>query len=517
MTRARTGLTRATVSAIVAMAATAAVTAAEASVVRTLSPEQLAAGAERVVVGEVRELASRWSVDGTRVETVVTVATDDGDAITIVQPGGVVGGVQQIILGMPSYRVGERARFFVRHNRDGASWRVYGWSQGKWPELVVAGAPIYLPGRRPDTAAFATNGMVWPAAGMPVPYLLNNAGSDDLAAADVASAVAAAFATWQDVPCAAITYAFAGMTDLQVAVDGENVILFVETGWIYGSEAAGATALTIADGAQTADVAMNGENFHWAIGPAGALVASDTFDLQGVLTHELGHFSGLGHTMSAHDTMYYSWTPWRNQRTPSLDDKLGLCAIYPTAGDECSGASTGCAAGDTCTTTGSGRLCEHPADVIGASCNYDRVECADFCLFTAADLSTGYCSRFCDTNADCPLTHHCDVASAGTTAVKVCFAGAQPPPVDAAPGCASDEACPGGEYCTSMGTCNLDCRTATDCGPTSICDPHGRCLPSDGNDAGGCCGTSRDGRGSATASAFLLLAFCIRRRRRAHL
>ena len=171
----------------------------------------------------------------------------------------------------------------------------------------------------------------------------------------------------------------------------------------------------------------------------GSLVASDTFDLQGVLTHELGHFSGLGHTMSAHDTMYYTWTPWRNQRTPSLDDKLGLCSIYPVAGDECSGASTGCAAGDTCTATASGRLCEHPADPIGAPCNYDNVECANFCLFTSADLSTGYCSKFCDTNAECPLTHHCGPAMAGTMPVNVCFAGAQPLPIDAAPECLVEE------------------------------------------------------------------------------
>ena len=495
---------------VVAAAIAGAAVPAAASTVTPLSPAQLAAGAERVVVGEVRDLAPRWSADGTRIETVVTIATDDGDTVTIVQPGGDLGGARQLIVGMPTYRVGERARFYLRHNRDGASWRVYGWSQGKWPELVIAGAPIYLPGSRPDPLAFTTNGMVWPASRMPVPYLLNNAGSDELSAAAIATTVAATFATWQDVPCASITYAFAGMTDLAVAVDGMNVILFIESGWIYGDEAAGATALSILDGFQTADVAMNGEHFHWAIGPDGALVATDTFDLQGVLTHELGHFSGLSHTLSAHDTMYYSWTPWRNQRTPSLDDKLGLCSIYPMAGDECT-ATTGCAAGDTCTPTAAGRLCEHPAEPIGAACNYDHVECEAFCLFTAADLSTGYCSRFCETDAECPPTHHCDAASAGSMPVRVCFVGPPPPPIDAASACLVDDDCPGGEHCTSMNACNLDCRTATDCGPSARCDPHGRCIPADRDDAGGCCGTSRDARGSAIA---IVVAICLLSRRR---
>ena len=180
------------------------------------------------------------------------------------------------------------------------------------------------------------------------------------------------------------------------------------------------------------------------------------------------------------------------------------------AGDECSGASTGCASGDTCTATASGRLCEHPADPIGAPCNYDHVECNDFCLFTVADLSNGYCSKFCDGNADCPLTHHCDAAMAGSQTVKVCFAGAQPLPVDAAPECANDDGCGGGEYCSTMGTCTLDCRVASDCGPMSVCDPHGRCQPGS-DDGGGCCGTSRGAGGPATAS--LLVALLLRRRR----
>jgi MYXO-CTERM domain-containing protein len=485
---------------------------AHASIVQPLSPTELSAGAERIAIGTITEVATRWSADHTRLESVVTLATDDGDALTIVQPGGELGDVRQVVVGMPSYRVGARARYFLRHNLDGATWRVFGWSQGQWPERVVAGTRIYVPGPHPDGAAFTTNGMVWPAARMPVPYLINNVGSDDLSLVQIRSAVTAAFQSWQDVPCASITYRDAGDTTLGVAVDGQNVILFIESGWIYGAEAAGATALTIVDGMQTADVAMNGQNFHWALGPSGALAASGTFDLQGVLTHELGHFSGLGHTMSSHDTMYYSWTPWVGQRTPSLDDKLGLCSIYPVAGDECTD-STGCASGETCATTAAGRLCSAPAATIGTACNYDAVECNDFCLFTAADLSTGYCSRFCASDADCPLTHHCAPASAGTMTVMVCFAGAQPLPIDAGTGaCTVDQECPSGEYCGAASACTLDCRSEADCPGQSTCDPHGRCDAAPSSDHGGCgCGTApRD----ASIIGVLIAGLLLRRRRK---
>lgn len=504
-------------SAVLALVALGHAPMADGSTVRRLSPAALADGADLVVTARVASVTSRWAADRRGLETVVELEPDDParPALTIVQPGGELGGARQLVVGMPTYQVGERARFHLRANPDGATWRVYGWSQGVWPELVIAGARLYLPGTAPTppadaVAAFTTNGMVWPEAAMPVPYLVHQAGSDDLSFAEVEAAIAAAFAAWQAVPCSRLRFTHAGTTDLGVAVDGQNVILFIEDGWIYGREAAGATSLWILDGEQTADVAMNGQHYRWAIGPPGSAFTAGTLDLQGVLTHELGHFSGLGHTSSAHDTMYYSWTPWPGQRTPSRDDKLGLCSLYPQAGDECTPPSTGCADGETCEPTAAGRLCDSPADPIGAACNHDRIECADFCLFTAADLSNGYCSRFCADDRDCPLTHHCDEASAGSDTVKVCFAGAQPPPPDAAVECVDDEGCPTGEYCSTMGACTLACRSDDDCAGAAACDDRGRCQP---GGAGGCCGASPPG--ASLGLGGLVAALLARRRRRA--
>ncbi len=512
-------------SLVVAGALIGFATPAAASTVRALSPAELAAGADRVVEAEVVAITGRWSADHRGLETVVSLRTlADDEALTIVQPGGTVGDATELVFGMPTYRVGDRARYHLARNlptivADGGSptWRVYGWAQGVWPVRLVDGVQRFGPGD-PTGAdldsvrpGFTTNGMVWPPATIPVGYELHMDGSADLTFAQVETTVAAAFATWEALPCATLAYHLLGTTDRPVATDGHNVISFIESGWVYGREAAGATALFIIDGMQTADVAMNGENYTWAIGPAGALAATGTFDFQGVLTHELGHFSGLGHTMSAHDTMYYSWTPWQGQRTPSADDKRGLCSIYPVAGDECSAAGTGCPAGQACQTTDGGRVCDTNAEPIGTACNYDHVECADFCLFTRADLSAGYCSRFCNSNADCPLTHHCDVASAGGTPVKVCFAGAQPV-FDAATECATDEQCPAGEHCTAAGACTFDCRTDRDCGGNGTCDDRGRCAT--GGNSGGCCDASGDPRGPLTALALALTLGLVARRRR---
>jgi hypothetical protein len=136
------------IAGALAMVAAAAHPAA-ASVVLPLTPAELAAGAEQDVIATVTAIDARWTADGANVETVIRLATDAGVTLTIVQPGGDLGRVRQVILGMPRYRVGERARFFLRHNADGATWRVYGWAQGKWDQRTIGGVPVFVPGRGP--------------------------------------------------------------------------------------------------------------------------------------------------------------------------------------------------------------------------------------------------------------------------------------------------------------------------------------------------------------------------------
>ena len=461
---------------------------ASASTIVELGPAALEAGADRVVDARVLRSEARWNARHTQIETHAVLAIETahkgvGGIVEIVVPGGTIDGRTQITFGTPAVIDGERARWFLKARGDG-SYRVYGWAQGKWPERgggfardPVAAERDRSP--RDPNLRFAVNGMVWPAAEIPVRYLIQSTGSADLAIADVVSAFDAAFATWQAVPTASLAFQNDGMTALGLdSNDDTNVMLFVESDWAFGPEAAAATSLVIGDGMQTADIAVNGEHWTWAIGPANSSINQDVLDLQAVLTHEIGHFSGLGHSDRAFDTMYFAWGPWEGQRTLSIDDKLGLTSLYPTSGDEC---TTTCPDGETCGTFPQGRLCAGEPDAVGAACSYDRVECDGFCLFTAADLSSGYCSRFCETDTDCPLTHHCDAAMSGGSMVKVCFVGAQPPPVVE---CTDDTACPAGQFCDAS-VCTFECRTDDDCDGT--CSPRGECLGAPG---GGCCNTS---------------------------
>jgi MYXO-CTERM domain-containing protein len=463
---------------------------AQASTIVELGPAALEAGADRIVEGRVITAEARWNADATMIETHAVIAIDatrkgvSSTTVEVVVPGGRVGTAQQIVFGTPSVIVGDRARWFLAARGDG-TYRVYGWAQGKWPARTIDGAFARDPiAAERDVRRFATNGMVWPANEIPVQYLIQSTGSADLAIADVIAGFDAAFATWQDVPSSSLSFQNAGMTSLGLdARDDTNVMLFIESGWTFGAEAAAATSLVILDGQQTADIAVNGQNFRWKIGPTGPEINGNTLDLQAVMTHEIGHFSGLGHTQRAHDTMYFSWSPWPGQRALSIDDKLGLTSLYPTAGDECATSAT-CASGETCESYEHGMLCTGVPDPVGTPCNYDRVECDAFCLFTAADLSTGYCSKFCEGDIDCPLTHHCEQASAGANPVKVCFDGPQVPPP---PPCVDDTGCAGGEFCDG-GVCTFECRASADCGGDLACDANGRCV-----EEGGCLCTTTSG------------------------
>ncbi len=482
-----------------------------ASTVIELGPQALEAGADRIVEGRVIASETRWSAVHRRLETHATIAIEatrkgqPAATVEIVVPGGTLGDRTQIVLGMPAVIVGERARWYLKTLGDG-TYRVYGWSQGKWVERGAAFVRDPIAAER-DPRRFNLNAMVWPASEIPVRYLINDAGSDDLATDEVIAAFDAAFATWQAVPTASLAFQNDGTTTLGLdSNDDTNVMLFVETGWSFGSEAAAATSLQVLAGMQTADIAVNGENFTWAIGPASSAINSNVLDLQAVLAHEIGHFSGLDHSTRSIDTMYFSWKPWQSQRTLSVDDKLGLTSKYPVAGNECAtAADCDVAEEETCETYAQGRLCTDTPDPIGTPCNYDRIECEDFCLFTVADLSAGYCSKACEDNSDCPLSHHCDQASAGGSTVKVCFEGAQPPPPP--PACVDDAACPAGQFCdVAVNECTFECRTAADCG-SGTCAPNGQCVA---DDDGGCC--SGSGSGASWLLGLLVILLITSRR-----
>lgn len=161
--------------------------------------------------------------------------------------------------------------------------------------------------------------------------------------------IQAAFETWNAVDGSALSLHYAGTTDQnEVGYDcrdggrrNANVVTFDED-WERSNQIIGITTVTynVTTGAIfDADIALNTK--HYVIDTVGrpGVDAEITMDLQNVLTHEVGHFVGIDHTLehSYVGTGHYTQaTMFANtgygqvsQRALDDDDKAAIRASYP--------------------------------------------------------------------------------------------------------------------------------------------------------------------------------------------
>jgi hypothetical protein len=128
----------------------------------------------------------------------------------------------------------------------------------------------------------------------PARYFVTNRASSGLTATDIQQAVGRAFATWEAVPTSSISYQFAGFTAASPGQDdGLSTI-----GFLNRPEQTRVLATTsfLIDNTTgdlvEADIFFNAA-FPWSVSASGE---SGRFDLESIALHEIGHFSGLGHS-----------------------------------------------------------------------------------------------------------------------------------------------------------------------------------------------------------------------------
>ncbi len=100
--------------------------------------EQLSVGSEKVVIGEVVDMESRYLVPGQAIYTFVTIRVDEvikgksvSDELVIRVDGGTVGDVEMTVTHAPSFQVGEEVLVFVTKQIDGQDI-VYNAENGKY-------------------------------------------------------------------------------------------------------------------------------------------------------------------------------------------------------------------------------------------------------------------------------------------------------------------------------------------------------------------------------------------------
>ncbi len=182
--------------------------------------------------------------------------------------------------------------------------------------------------------------LFWPTSC--VSYAMNQRGTQDLDPADTREIIKKSFQSWTDVPCpnggvASMTFQERDPVECKTSQYNKtapnlNVILFQDDDWKYRGIDGTLAKTSVTYNDQTgeiydADIEVNAANNTVTITDDPRKVE---YDLQAILTHEVGHFIGIAHSPDPGAVMYASYSPGStSQRTLTDDDVGAVCAIYP--------------------------------------------------------------------------------------------------------------------------------------------------------------------------------------------
>jgi hypothetical protein len=261
-----------------------------------------------------------------------------GDSVTIEGLGGERNGVGVVIPGYPRPLVGHRYHAYLNRNPSNSNFVVAGLEHG----LVDLDSNHLYTRNRTDGSNGEGVGpfLYWASNFIPVPYYISApsfAGHPDFIAA-----IDQSFKTWRNIPD--ITMEFIPMgctTKVFDQNDGINTVIFVTENWQFDPAIIALTRNFYVAGDSpepglmlTTDIMINGANQTFS-----TTGDPNSFDVQDIVTHEAGHFQGLGHDtvppIDPNATMYATATPGETKkRTLHPDDLDGIHAAYPGVGQK---------------------------------------------------------------------------------------------------------------------------------------------------------------------------------------
>lgn len=277
---------------------------------------------------------------------------------------------------------------------------------------VLVPDPVVIVGSSPSGPHEWTAGVsgVWAPGALPVQFHValprsRDVGADEDAELDVA------LRAWPGVGCTSWRAAIGPPTSAPPADDGVNAIYFHDTVW-PADLPAGVVATTVVHvdnqgRYHDVDIHLNGAAYTFSFdGRAG------TRDLRSILTHELGHALGLGHSADTRATMYATNAGGVAWRSLEKDDQDGVCSLYPGVGATAGCDASPCPADFTCVAKTCERkgeiagVCSPCARVVGACDGAgDDARCVDYAGGRA-------CGRSCISDGDCGKGARCKPTTA---------------------------------------------------------------------------------------------------------
>ena len=154
-----------------------------------------------------------------------------------------------------------------------------------------------------------------------------------------AQVVRRAFDSWQNADCGGQTPALSffdlgavacGATEYNQDGGNANIIAFRPVVWPYSNSSNTLALTTVTFNTESgeiydADIEVNSAQVDISVSETDV-----TYDLQSILTHEIGHFFGLSHSNQEDATMYARYRRGSlDLRTLSDDDIAAVCTVYP--------------------------------------------------------------------------------------------------------------------------------------------------------------------------------------------
>jgi hypothetical protein len=167
-------------------------------------------------------------------------------------------------------------------------------------------------------------------ADKPIPFWINENGYPPIGNGSDIEAVLESFHTWEAVPTADLRFDYRGKTAAHIAgYDGINMISFTDTTTALPSSVIAVTLSYFkSQGSQLvfdeSDIIFN------TVFPYSTSGEGDKFDIQSILTHEIGHFVGLDHAAMVSSVMVpFGKLGQLDTRTLQYDDIAAISEVYP--------------------------------------------------------------------------------------------------------------------------------------------------------------------------------------------
>jgi hypothetical protein len=209
-----------------------------------------------------------------------------------------------------------------------------------------------------------------------VDWTIETGGMPGMDSSTFQGALEAAFQSWEDVDCSTISFDYKGFKTWD---SDTGIHVYVQTSnWDPSVGDALAYALpdpTWQGEIQSVDIVFNAVDVQWTTSMDPGYGYQD---VQGVVTHEIGHSIGLDHPRYPDSTMFFSGGS-SHLRSLEDDDQRGACFLYPASYFDDGIACDACDESDNCAT--------------------------GYCLGWGGNEA--FCGENCSSDSDCASGFHC--------------------------------------------------------------------------------------------------------------